>query len=78
MGLFQDLGVTHLAMHTMLAGLSEKKTNGTANWIQTALDFIKEEAHALEEFGYSRVLRLNTNFSHMTESDYLRFVLVNA
>lgn len=73
MGLFHDLGVSHLAMHALLAGIAER-------FDEIPVDFLKEiakDASELETFGYSRVLRLSTNFSQMSEDDYLRFVLVS-
>lgn len=75
MGLFHDLGVSHLAVHTLLAGVAEKRQKGE-DWSQLLLEN-NEDAKDLELFGYSRVLRLNTNLAHMSEADYFRFAFVS-
>lgn len=81
MGLFHDLGVSHLAVHALLAGVAELSADAGLNassssdLLETAGD--ERDAAQLPLFGYSRVLRLGANLAHMSEEDYLRFALVS-
>lgn len=72
MGLFHDLGVSHLAVHALLAGIAERPNENPLNFLEP----VDRDPSELEAIGYSRVLRLSTNFAHMSADDYLRFALV--